>query len=338
MANAHVLIIDDEEHIRRTLSILLRSVGYEVQAVDGGAQGISALREMEYDVILCDLRMPAPDGFDVLRAAKASSPDTMVILITAYAEVETAVQAMREGAYDYLAKPFEPDHMLLTVQKAMERKTLIQDVRLFRQEVGVRYDFSSMIGGSHAIQDVLLLMKKATMMKAPVLITGESGTGKELVAKAIHYNSPRSPRPLITVNCGAIPEHLVESELFGHTKGAFTGAVKAKTGLFEEANGSSLFLDEIGELNLDVQVKLLRAIETGEIRRVGDTRTSTLDIRIIAATNRDLEHEVEQGRFREDLYYRLNVLRIHVPPLRERRSDIPLLVRYFLKKYAGLYG
>ncbi len=331
--NRKILIVDDEFHVRKTLTIILGRAGYEVESAVDGVEAIEMFSKSIYDLVLCDLRMPRIDGIAVLYALKQTQPETPLIMITAHGTIENAVSAMRQGAYYYITKLYNAEELLILVEKAIEQKQLIEENKHLKRQLNQEYCFSNIIGISPPIKVVLNRIQKVADTNSTVLITGESGTGKELIAKAIHYNSPRRNRPMITINCGSIPAELLESELFGHAKGAFTGATGVKKGLFEEASGSTLFLDEIGELPLPLQVKLLRAIQDGEIRRVGDNRPIQMDLRIIAATNRDVDEAVAQGEFRDDLYYRLNVVSIHLPPLRQRREDIPLLVKHFLVKY-----
>ncbi|MBI4530549.1 MAG: sigma-54-dependent Fis family transcriptional regulator [Candidatus Latescibacteria bacterium] len=332
-----ILVIAKETPMRTTLSAVLTEAGYTLTTVEDGLKGIGTLQARDYDVVLCNVQLLRHDTFDILDAVRHEAPDTAVIILTTRADTKVSAAALKQGAYDYIAEPFKPEEILLSIQRAVERKRLLQENRLFRREARIQCDCSILIGISPAIRQICQTIGRVAQTKSPVLICGESGTGKELVARAIHANSPRHERPLVTVNCGAIPLTLIESELFGHVRGAFTDAVSMKKGLFEEADGSDLFLDEIGELNFDLQVKLLRAIEGGEIRRVGDTQTRQVDVRIIAATNRSLEEDVAQHRFRTDLYYRLNVLRIDLPPLRERREDIPILAEHFLRKYREVF-
>jgi DNA-binding NtrC family response regulator len=303
-------------------------------AADGG-RAISLIGGQEFDVIVTDLRMPGADGFEVLRAAKARSPQTEVVMMTAYASVQDAVTAMKEGAYDYLQKPFDPDDAVLVIARALERKRLRAQAVSLRRELEGVYSFHNLVGKSAPMKDVYQLLEQAAKLDITVLLNGETGTGKELAARAIHYHSARKERRFVPVNCGALPSELVESELFGHAKGAFTGAVGAKPGLFEDAAGGTIFLDEIGELPLPVQVKLNRVLQEKEIRRVGDNRPTPVDVRVIAATHRDLKAEVATGRFREDLFYRVNVFPVVLPALRDRREDIPLLASHFLEKHTG---
>ncbi len=330
-----ILVIDDEEHIRRILGLMLKAQGLEVVTAEGGEDGLARFASEDFDLVFLDLRMPDLDGMTVLRRIRESRPEQTVVMITAYASVDTALGAMKEGAFDYIGKPFKEEEILAVVDKALERSRLLADNQRLRSEVLGRYRFDNIIGVSPPMQQLFQVMAKVADTKATVLITGESGTGKELVARALHYNSRLKDRPFVAVNCAAIPANLIESELFGAAKGAYTGAERTRRGLLEEADGSTLFLDEVGELPLETQAKLLRALQEGEIKRVGDNQTRKVDLRIISATNKDLAREVEKGNFREDLFYRLNVIHIHLPPLRRRRDDIPLLARHFLKKAAS---
>ncbi|MCA1988625.1 MAG: sigma-54 dependent transcriptional regulator [Desulfarculus sp.] len=334
---ARILVVDDEEHIRRVLELMLRQQGHQVTTAAGGAEALAKFAAETFDLVILDLRMPDLDGLTVLERIRAVEPDQTVVMITAYASVETALGAMKQGAFDYIGKPFKEEEILLVVAKALERQRLLSDNRAWRAEAQRGADFSAIIGHSPAIQRVFAVLRKVADTKATVLISGESGTGKELVARALHYNSRRRGRPLVAVNCAAIPAGLIESELFGAAKGAYTGAERARAGLFEEADGSTLFLDEVGELPLEVQAKLLRALQEGEVRRVGENTARKVDIRVVAASNRDLAAEAAAGRFRQDLYYRLNVIGISLPPLRERVEDIPLLAAHFLKQAAATH-
>ena len=338
MAKARVLVVDDEKSMRDLLSITLEKEGYEVLTAAGGEAAIEALRRDATDAVITDLRMPKVDGLQVLRAAKEISPDVAVIVITAVASTETAVEAMKLGAYDYITKPFKLDEVSLIVRNALERKRLRDENLYLRKQLETQHRFENIIGKSGRILEVFDTIRKISDSPSTAMITGESGTGKELVARAIHFNSLRRDKPFVSVNCGAIPEGLMESELFGHVRGAFTGAVSNKVGLFSAGEGGTLFLDEITEIPPLLQVKLLRAIQTREIRRVGDTKDMKTDVRLIAASNRNLEDAVRDGILREDLYYRLNVIPIQLPPLRERREDIPLLVAHFLQKFGKDLG
>jgi len=327
-----ILIVDDQRNMRATLGILLRGAGYETDEAPDGETAIEKVKQESFDLVLTDLRMGRVDGMEVLRKVREASPTTEVVVMTAYGTVESAVAAMRLGAYDYLQKPFTEEELLVKVDKAFERKRLANEVTLLTQEFRERYKFENIIGRSQAIRDVYSRIIRIAPTDATVLITGPSGTGKELVAKAIHANSRRSDRPFMPVNCAAIHEQLLESELFGHMRGAFTGAVATRKGLIEEADGGTFFFDEIAETTLAFQAKLLRTIQEGEIRRVGDNRSVKVNVRVIAATNQDLQLAITEKRFRQDLFYRLNVARFHLPPLRERPEDIPLLVDHFMTR------
>jgi two-component system response regulator AtoC len=333
-ARGRILVVDDEDHIRRVLELMLRREGYEVAAASGGNEALDKFAADSFDMVFLDLRMPDLDGLTVLSRIREAEPDQTVVMVTAYASVDTALTAMKQGAFDYIGKPFKEEEILAVVDKALERTRLVADNRLLRSEVASRYNFGNIIGSSPAMQQVFSMMRKVADTKATVLITGESGTGKELVARALHYNSRRGERPLVAVNCAAIPPTLIEAELFGAAKGAYTGSDRLRKGLLEEADGSTLFLDEVGELPLDMQAKLLRALQEGEIKRVGENLPRKVDVRFLAATNRNLAKEVEAGKFREDLFYRLNVIQIPIPPLRERPEDIPLLCAHFLEAAA----
>ena len=338
MAQQKILVVDDEKSMCEFLEIMLKKDGYEVATTTSGEEALDLLDKNLYSMVLTDVKMPGVNGFDVLRKTKEVSPDTVVIMITAYGSPEGAVTAIKEGAYDYVTKPFRVEEVKLTIKKSLERSNLIRENILLRQAVEERYKFWNLIGKSPKMQRVYELVEKVSQTKANVLITGESGTGKELVAKAIHYNSTRKDQSFVTLNCGAIPENLLESELFGHMKGSFTGAIANKRGLLEMAAGGTLFMDEIGELPLPLQVKLLRVIQEREFKRVGGTEDIKVDVRIISASNQDLQQKVAQGSFREDLFYRLNVIQIKLPPLRERKEDIPLLVNHFVRKYSAETG
>ncbi len=333
MAARRILIVDDEESFRHMLSVILFKEGYEVETASNGEEGLQRATASPFDEILCDIRMPQMDGLVFLREIKKAGVEATIIVMSAYGTVDIAIEAMKLGAYDYISKPFKPDEIILTLRKAEEREQLRKENQLLRKEVAKEYSFENIVSKNEKMQKIFDVIKKVSHYKSTVLITGESGTGKELVARALHYNSDRSENPFIAVNCGAIPENLLESELFGHAKGAFTDAIRTKKGLFEEADGGTLFLDEIGELPAQLQVKLLRVLQDGEIRRIGEAKPIQIDVRIVAATVKDLPKEVNEGRFREDLFYRLNVLPLHIPPLRERKEDIPLLVHHFIGKY-----
>ncbi|QDK45115.1 MULTISPECIES: sigma-54 dependent transcriptional regulator [unclassified Bdellovibrio] len=328
-----ILVVDDEESIREFLEIMLKKEGYEITLAEDGQKAKDLLTKKSFDMIISDLQMPHVTGIELLKHVKESYPDTVFMLITAFGTTETAVEAMKMGAYDYLTKPFKIDEVRLNIQNALRSRNLEVENRTLKKELTKEYSFQSMVGNSPAMHAIFDMVKRVSQTPTNVLITGESGTGKEVVAKAIHYNGPLKDRPFVTVNCGAIPENLMESEMFGHKKGSFTGAVADKSGLFEVADTGTLFLDEVGELPLTIQVKLLRAIQERVVRRVGATEDVKVEVRIIAATNRNLEEMVAKGTFRQDLFYRLNVINIKTPSLRERREDVPLLANHFLKKY-----
>jgi two-component system response regulator PilR (NtrC family) len=333
-----VLVVDDEPSMRDMLRIVLRRDGYDVVVAEGGTQAIHDIHEGPFDVLLSDIRMPDASGVDVLRAAKAVNPEILAFMMTAFASTDTAVEAMRLGALDYFTKPFSMDELRLKIRQHLETRRLKQENVLLKRALNSRHEFSSILGRSEAMQGVFGTIQTVAATTSTVLVTGESGTGKELVAKAIHFNSLRRDRPFVAVNCGAVPETLLESELFGHVRGAFTGALANKKGLLEVAEGGSIFLDEIGEMPATMQVKLLRVLQDRRFRRLGGTDEVQADVRIITATNQDLPKMVLEGRFREDLYYRLNVLSIHVPPLRDRGEDIQLLAEHFLAQFAATMG
>lgn len=333
MTKRKVLIVDDEENVRHMLSVLLKKEGYDIETAASAKSAIDKSNKESYDFILSDIRMPQMDGLQFLKKVKKINPNLIVIIMSAYGNVDTAIEAMKLGAYDYISKPFKPDEVLLTLKKAEERRRLQHENLLLKGEMKKEYSFANIIAKSPKMLAIFDTIKKVADYKTTTLLMGESGTGKELVARALHFNSSRADKPFITVNCGAIPENLLESELFGHVKGSFTGAHRSKKGLFEEADNGTLFLDEIGELPLLLQVKLLRVLQEEEIRRVGDNVAIKVDVRIIAATVKDLTAEVEKGNFREDLFYRLNVLPLYIPPLRDRKEDIPILVNSFIDKY-----
>ena len=334
MFKEKILVADDEQSMREFLDIMLKKEGYKVSLASHGEEVLKLAERDIFDLILMDIRMPKLDGISVLKKVKTLSPETIVIMITAYASADTAIKAMKEGAYDYVTKPFKVDEIKLIIKNALEKKNLQKENILLKQVVRDRYHFNNILGQCPNMLALYDLLEKVAPTKTNILITGESGTGKELVAKAIHYNSPRKDKPFVTLNCGAIPESLIESELFGHMKGAFTDAIATKKGLFEMADEGTIFLDEISELPLLMQVKLLRVLQDKEFKRVGGTEDIRVDVRIISATNKDLEEAVREKRFREDLFYRLNVIQIKLPPLRDRREDISLLAMHFLKKYA----
>ena len=333
LVHKRVLIVDDEDNMRHMLKVMLSKAGYQVSEAANGAEALASMTSDHFDFVLCDIRMPEMDGMQFLREAQDKFPEKTIIMMSAYGTIETALEAMKMGAYDYISKPFKSDEVLLTLKKAEERERLKRENIILKQKlekISKRYSFGNIIARSEAMARVFDLVEKVADHKTTVLITGESGTGKELIARAIHENGARSSGPLVCINCGGIPENLLESELFGYKKGAFTDAVRDKPGRFEEANGGTIFLDEIGDLPLPLQVKLLRVLQEEEITPLGDLGSKKVDVRIIAATSKDLEKEVREGRFREDLFYRINVMTIHLPPLRERRGDIPLLVGYFI--------
>ncbi len=335
---ANILVVDDDKGIREILEIVLTQEGYEVTSIEDGIKALAKCRRQKYDLIITDLKMPKMDGIEFLKAVKEISPESLVILITAFASGETAVKAMQEGAYDYLEKDFDIEDMKSIVQNALEKKGLKKDEAEFIREIEEAASFRGMIGKSREMQKVYATVKKVAGTLANVMILGESGTGKELVARAVHDSSPRAKMPFVVINCGGIPENLLESELFGYMKGAFTGAHTDKPGLFEIAHGGTLFLDEIGELPPLLQVKLLRAVQEKSFRRVGGTEDIKVDVRIISATNKNLEEKVRDNTFREDLYYRLNVIPVNIPPLRNRDEDIPLLTKHLIHKYSVEFG
>jgi two-component system response regulator PilR (NtrC family) len=347
-----ILVVDDEQSMREFLGICLRREGHEVTVVQSGSEAVDRLRALPIDVVVSDLKMPGGlDGLGLLQAIKSgtiqrvavagSAPtaiDPEVILVTAFATTDTAVAAIKQGAYDYLTKPFQVDEINAVIGRALEKRALVEDNLALRDQLAGRARLAQLLGKSRAMQKVFELITKIHSVKTSVLITGESGTGKELVARALHSEGARAKLPFIAVNCGAIPEELMESELFGHKRGAFTGAVSETLGMFQEASGGTLFLDEIGELSLGLQVKLLRALQERKVKQVGATEELEIDVRVIAATNRDLETEVSRGAFRPDLYYRLNVIELRLPPLRHRREDIPLLAEHFLRRFSSEHG
>jgi two-component system NtrC family response regulator len=333
-----ILLIDDDESLRRVVEYNLREDGYQVVTAADGRSGLQRFQESSVDLVLTDVRMPEMDGVEVMTHLKAMQPDLPVIVLTAHGTIDSAVEAMKVGAFDYLTKPFTRDQLKAAVRKALELGALASENRQLRQIVSERFSFASMIAGSRAMRAVTDTASRVAASDTTVLLEGESGTGKELLAKAIHVNSDRRRGPFVTVNCAAIPENLLESELFGHRRGAFTGAIADKQGKFEAANGGTIFLDEVGDLPLLLQVKILRVLQEREVDKVGATRPTRVDVRVIAATNRSLEKMTAGGSFREDLYYRLAVVSIRVPPLRERSDDIPLLVDHFLAKHAARLG
>jgi two-component system NtrC family response regulator len=329
---ASVMIVDDEKNYLWMLDELLRGEGYEVITCETGPEALSALRDAPVDVLLTDLRMAEMDGMTLIEKSREISPTTTTVLMTAYGTIERAVEAMRCGAYDFLVKPFENADLLRSIRRAVERSVLVRENVRLSQSLARHHQLTRLIGKSPLMKDVCDKINRVANSKSAVLITGESGSGKELVARAIHFNGPGSGRPFLAVNCGALVDSLAESELFGHEKGSFTGAHARHLGVFEQAQGGTIFLDEIGELPLNLQSKLLRVLDTGEIRRVGSEKSVQLDLRLVSATNRDLKGEVQSGRFREDLYFRISVVRIEVPPLRERKEDVPLLAEAYLQE------
>ena len=335
---ANLLVVDDDLSMREMLDVMLTSEGYNVESAEDGSEAIGMLAKRDYDLVISDIRMGPVDGLAVLKEAKRRSPETLVIMISAFATTETAVEAMNEGAYDYIPKPFNVDEMKQTIRNALERKTLKNEKQVLEAELKKTYHFGRIVGNSPALMRIYATIKQIADTRTNVLITGESGTGKELIARAIHDNSSRKDAPFTVIHCAGIPETLMESELFGHRKGAFTGAVENKEGLFEASHGGTVFLDEIAELTPTIQVKLLRVVHEKAFKRVGDTKDIEVDIRIISATNKDLEEEVIAGNFREDLFYRLNVIHIDTPPLRERKEDLPSLAQHFLEKFSKEMG
>jgi DNA-binding NtrC family response regulator len=338
MAAERILVVDDEDNARRAIVTILGEEGYEVSEASNGVDALTRIEEFSPAVVLSDVRMPQMDGLTLLKKARELGSDTTFVMMTAFASVETAVEAMRAGADNYLIKPLDADAVLVILGKALEKRSLRRETESLREQVRARSRFHNIIGDSPQLQGVYDVVRRAAGTRATVLILGESGTGKELIAQALHHESPRRDKPFIRVHCAALSENLLESELFGHEKGSFTGASARKEGRFELADGGTLFLDEIGEISPSVQVKLLRVLQQREFERVGGTQTLKVDVRIVAATHRDLTAEVKAGRFREDLFYRLNVVSVTLPPLRERKSDIPPLVSHFLEKYGESYG
>ncbi len=327
-----ILIVDDESSLREMLAILLEREGYQIEEAANGQIALGLIQSRDFDLIISDMKMPCLGGIGLLRKVREQEIKTPMLMITAFSSTEEAVEAMKLGAYDYITKPFKNDEIRLVIKNALERRQLEAENFQLKQQLGVRFSFQRLIGDSPAMKKLVALLERIAPSQANVLITGESGTGKELVAKALHLNSERKKNPFVPINCGAIPENLLESELFGHEKGAFTGADRKKEGLFESANQGTLFLDEIGELPMGMQVKLLRVLQEREFRRVGGTRTLPLDIRLIAATNQDLTEMIQAGSFREDLFYRLNVVSVELPPLRNRKEDIPMLIDNFYQQ------
>jgi two-component system NtrC family response regulator len=332
---AKILVIDDDTSLRRVLEYNLQEEGYEVLSSASGEEGLNLFGQFNPDLVITDMKMAGMDGLMVLKSVRERSPDTLVIIITAFGTVDVAVKAMKAGAYDYITKPFNRDALKLTVRKALQFSGLFRENRRLKSELSDRADFRTIVGSSKEMERVFEMIRRVADTEASVLITGESGTGKELVARAIHAGSSRCNGPFVTINCSAIPRDLLESELFGHTKGAFTGAIKDKIGKFQLADGGTIFLDEVGDLLPELQPKLLRVLQEKEIEPVGSSKVQKIDVRVLSATNLNIEKAIAEGIFREDLYYRLAVIPIHLPPLRERRADIPLLIRYFSAKHGG---
>ena len=332
---AKILIIDDDNSLRRVLEYNLQEEGYDVKAASSGEEGLYWFGQSKPDLVITDMKMTGMDGLMVLKSIKERSPETLVIIITAFGTVDVAVEAMKSGAYDYITKPFNRDELKLTVKKALQFNGLTEENKRLKSELTDKADFRTIVGSSKEMEKVFDVIRKVADTEAAILITGESGTGKELVARSIHNNSARRDAPFVAINCASIPRDLLESELFGHVKGSFTGAIKDKMGKFQAAEGGTLFLDEVGELPLELQPKLLRALQEKEVEAVGGTKTQKLDVRVVSATNLDIDKAIANGTFREDLYYRLGVIPIHLPPLRERRKDIPLLIRYFCGKHGS---
>lgn len=333
-----ILVVEDDRNQREIIKTILSKEGFYIEAADCGRKAVDMLKNGNFDLVLTDLKLPDIDGTEVLREAKALGKPCPVIIMTAFGSIPSAIEATKLGAFYYLEKPLEKDHLLLVIKNAVNQVKLLKDNIMLKDQLRDRFHIDNVVGAHGAMEELYKIVKKVAPTSSTVLIHGESGTGKELFAKSIHYNSPRKNKPFFAINCAAIPETLLESELFGYEKGAFTGAVSRHIGLFEQANGSTLFLDEIGDLTQNMQAKLLRALQEKEIRRIGGKETVKLDVRIIAATNKKLEKEIEAGKFREDLYYRLNVIAFTLPPLRERLTDIPLLVEHFLKKFDEVHG
>src|SRR5678816_757625 len=332
---ADILIIDDEKAIRKTLSEILSFEGYKIDEASDGEEGLKKFRERNYDVVLCDIKMPKIDGIEFLQKAGESNPDVPVIMIPGHGNIETAVEAVKTGAYDYISKPPDLNRLLITIRNAMDKSNLVSEAKVLKKKVN---RVQEMIGHSAPIMKIRETIDKVAPTEARVMITGENGVGKELVARWIHEKSNRASGPLVEVNCAAIPSELIESELFGHEKGSFTSAIKQRIGKFEQANGGTLFLDEIGDMSLSAQAKVLRALQEGKIAGVGGDKELSVDVRVVAATNKDLLREVEEKNFRLDLYHRLGVIIVHVPSLNERREDIPLLIEFYLETIATEYG
>ncbi|MBI4572845.1 MAG: sigma-54-dependent Fis family transcriptional regulator [candidate division NC10 bacterium] len=338
MIPPRLLVVDDDAESCTVVAEALQTEGYEVATAEGGRAALALARERVFDIVVSDIRMPDLDGLALLRGLREANPDVSVILMTAFGTVEAALEAIRDGAYDYVSKPLHLDELLLSVRRAVEQRRLVRENQRFRQALQDRYHLENIVGVSPRMLDVFKLIARVAPTRSTVLITGESGTGKEIVAHTVHSNSPRAAGPFVTIDCAGLAETLLESELFGHVRGAFTGAVAARRGLFETGNSGTVFLDELGDIGPNTQAKLLRVLELQEIKPVGGNESVRIDVRLIAATNKDLQTEVREGRFREDLFYRLNVERIHLPPLRERREDIPVLAHHFLRKFGEANG
>lgn len=334
MSSERILVVDDEVDLASSCQRLLQSKGYEVRLAASAEQALQRIAEEEIHLVLTDLKMPGMGGMELLRILRAEFTDVLVIMMTAYSTVEDAVEAMALGAANFVPKPFTPDHLTIVIEKALEERSLRRENRNLKDQLSRQYSFDNIIGKSASMVQVFESIRKIADTDISVLVSGASGTGKELIAQSIHTHSRRSNEPFVPINCGALPENLVESEIFGYEKGAFTGAARSKPGLLEEAHGGTFFMDEIGELPQPLQVKFLRVLEDGRFRRLGSTQEREVDVRLVCATNRDLEHQVEEGEFREDLFYRINTFPIHLPPLRERRDDIPLLAEHYLQKFA----
>jgi len=336
--NPRILVVDDEMIVCESCQRILEEEGLEVEIALNGLEAIKKMKEHPFDIVITDLKMPGMDGMELLKTFRREYPDTTVIMITGFSTVETAVEAMKLGAFDYIPKPFTPDEVSIVVKKAIEQKNLMMENLYLRQELQEKYGFHNIVGKSKKMQEIYKIIAKVAPTDSTVLINGQSGTGKELIARAIHFNSPRRDKQFVTVDCAVLSENLLESELFGHVRGSFTGAVTTKPGLFEVANGGTVFLDEIGNISFSIQAKLLRVLQEREFTPVGGTKAKKVDIRLIAATNKDLEKMIKEETFREDLYYRLNIVPIHLPPLKERQEDIPILSMHFLKKYSDEMG
>ncbi|MDX8338356.1 sigma-54 dependent transcriptional regulator [Draconibacterium sp. IB214405] len=330
-----ILVIDDERSIRNTLKDILEYEKYEVDLAEDGTQGIEKIRSAEYDIVLCDIKMPGLDGIEVLERLVVLAPDTPVVMISGHGNIDTAVDSIKKGAFDYIEKPLDLNRLLITIRNAMDKSSLVTETKILKKKVNKKFEI---IGESKAISNIIEMADRVAPTDARVLITGANGSGKELVARRIHDQSNRSSGPFVEVNCAAIPSELIESELFGHEKGAFTSAVKQRKGKFEQANGGTLFLDEIGDMSLSAQAKVLRALQESIISRVGGDKHIKVDVRVVAATNKNLANEIDENKFREDLYHRLSVILIHVPTLNERLDDIPLLANHFIKQICGEYG